>query len=90
MGAVTQLAEKCRKCPLVKSCGHKELEHLAYYDGPLADTAAGAGASAVQPVMRETMRVNIGGITTTVYKDEIEKELYKAFREPPFMPRYGG
>lgn len=90
MRAVTRLAESCRNCPFVKDCNHKKLEHLAYYDGPLADAAAGAGASAAQPVMRETMQVNIGGITTTVYKDEIEKELYKAFREPPFMPRYGG
>ena len=89
MGAITRLAESCRKCSFVNSCSHKELERLAYYDGPLVAAAAGACASAAQPAMRETMQVNMGGIMTTVYKDEIEKELYKAFREP-FMLRYGG
>lgn len=47
-----------------------------------------AGMNAAQPVLRETMQINIGGVMTTVYKEEIEKELYKAFREP-FALHYG-
>lgn len=88
MGAITQLAEKCRKCPFVDKCKHKEMEHLAYYEPIAASATVGAGMSAAQPVLRETMQINVGGVMTTVYKDEIEKELYKAFREP-FMLHYG-
>ena len=88
MGALTKLAEKCRKCPFVDKCDHKEMEHLAYYDPMTESAAAGAGMSAAQPVSRETMQINVGGTMTTVYKDEIEKELYKAFREP-FMLNFG-
>lgn len=32
MGAITQLAEKCKKCTFVNKCDHKEMEHLAYYE----------------------------------------------------------
>lgn len=82
MGALTKLAEKCRKCPFVDKCDHKEMEHLAYYDPVLEKASADAGMSAAQPILRETMQINVGGVMATVYKDEIEKELYKAFREP--------
>lgn len=47
-----------------------------------------AGMSAAAPVLRETMQINVGGVMTTVYKDEIEKEIYKALYEP-FMLNYG-
>ena len=89
MGALTRLSEKCSKCPFVDKCDKKKMEAHAYYDEPM-DIEAGkeAGMNAVQPVLRETMQMNIGGVMTTVYKDEIEKELYKAFREP-FMLNYG-
>ena len=40
------------------------------------------------PLLRETMQINVDGVMTTVYKDEIEKEIYKALREP-FMLNYG-
>ena len=29
-GAITILAPKCRKCPKVKSCDHKQMTHLGY------------------------------------------------------------
>lgn len=76
MGALTKLAEKCRRCPFVDKCDHKEMEHLAYYEQPMAASAT------VQPALRETTQINIGGAMETVYKDEIENELYKAFRKP--------
>ena len=37
---------------------------------------------ASQPLMRETKAINVGGVLTTVYKDDIEREIYKALREP--------
>lgn len=29
-GAITILASKCQKCPKVKSCDHKQMDHLGY------------------------------------------------------------
>lgn len=90
MGALTKLSEKCRNCPFVDKCDRKRMEAHCYIDGAniLSAAAENAMNNAAQPVLRETMQINVGGVITTVYKDEIEKELYKAFREP-FMLHYG-
>ena len=90
MGALTKLSEKCRKCPFVDKCDRKRMEVHCYLDGAniLSAAAENVMNNAAQPVLMETMQINIGCVTTTVYKDEIEKELYKALREP-FMLRYG-
>ena len=85
MCALTKLSEKCRNCPFVDKCDKKKMEAHGYYDAAMGIEA---GMNAAQPVLRETMQINVGGVMTTVYKDEIEKELYKAFREP-FSLNYG-
>lgn len=90
MGAISQMAEKCQKCPNRDKCDHKRMEACAYYDEPqiAANAGVSVGISAAAPALRETMQINVGGVMTTVYKDEIEKELYKALCEP-FMLNYG-
>lgn len=90
MGAISQMSEKCQKCPDRDKCNHKRMEACAYYDEPQIAVSAGVGAgvSAAAPALRETMQINIGGVMTTVYKDEIEKEIYKALRKP-FALNYG-
>ena len=89
MGALTKLSEKCQKCPFVDKCDRKKMKARAYYDEPMGiEAGKEAGMNAAQPVLRETMQINVGGVMTTVYKDEIEKELYKALREP-FSLNYG-
>lgn len=75
---LSRLAEKCRKCPFVEKCNHKQMEALEYLPDPImAPTAESSATDLVQPVLRETMTIMVNGIPTTVYKDEIEKELYK-------------
>lgn len=54
----------------------------------LKEATKEAGMSAAAPLLRETMEINIGGKMVTVYKDDIEKEIYKALREP-FMLNFG-
>lgn len=81
--------DKCRNCPFVDKCDRKRMESHCYRDEPIGiEAGKEVGMNAAQPVLRETMQMNIGGVMTTVYKDEIEKELYKAFREP-FSLDYG-
>lgn len=79
-----RLSAKCRACPNRDKCSHKEMEALACLEPVKADSMQAVAA----PVLRETMQINVGGVMTTVYKDEIEREIYKALREP-FMLNYG-
>lgn len=73
------LRKDCKQCEDRESCfsGHARGVAVA----PLMQSAA-------QPLLRETMQINAGGVMTTAYKDEIEKEIYKALHEP-FMLNYG-
>ena len=63
----------------------KDCENCSEMDACYNGHAVGV---AVASLLRETTQINIGGVMSTVYKDEIEKEIYKAFREP-FMMNYG-
>lgn len=90
MGTLSKMAEKCQKCPDRDKCDHKRMELCAYIVEPqiAINAGVGAGASGAASALRETMQINVGGVMTAVYKDEIEKELYRALREP-LMLNYG-
>lgn len=82
MGVVSRIATKCRKCPNMDKCNHKRIEACAYYNEPaLATTSAGLTQAAAVPVLRETMLINIGGVMTTAYKDDIKLELHNSLYE---------
>lgn len=46
-------------------------------DQLIANAGQSASLSAAAPLLRKTMKINVGGNVVTVYKDDIEKELYK-------------
>lgn len=76
---LTQLSEKCKKCPFVDTCENKRMEALAYLPEPMiAEAGRSASMSAAAPVIRETMEIRVDGKTLFVYKDDVEKELYKS------------
>lgn len=83
MGAISKMAKKCQKCQDRDKCDYKKMRACAYIDEPQIVRGAGisAGVSAAAPALRETMQVNVGGVMTAVYKDEIEKEIYKALHK---------
>lgn len=83
MGSISQMAEKCQKCPNVKRCRKKRMEACAYIDDPCVASSAKADMmeSAAAPVLRETVHVCIGGSSTTIYKDELERILHKQLHE---------
>ena len=72
----------------------KECETCSERDACFRGHAVGVGflqpilESAAAPVLRETMQINVGGVMTTAYRDEIEKEIYRALHEP-LMLNYG-
>ena len=82
MGAVSRMATKCRKCPGRDKWNHKRIEACSYYDEmSLATTRKDLTQMAAAPILRETMQISIGGVMTTVYKEDIKKELYKSLYE---------
>ena len=76
--ALKRLAEKCRDCPFVDKCDHKQMEALGYFQEPLvAEVKAPSAAEMTAPILRETVNTIVDGKVIKVYKDEIEKQLYK-------------
>lgn len=68
--ALARLTKQCRECPFVETCEHKKMEALGYLPEPItADIAA--------PILRETVSRVVDGKVVTMYKDELEKILYK-------------
>lgn len=76
--ALARLAKQCRECPFVETCDHKELEALGYLPEPImADVKAQVTANIAAPILRETVSRVVDGEIVTMYKDELEKILYK-------------
>lgn len=76
---LSRLSEKCRKCPFADKCEYKRMEALAYLPDPvLAEASQSNTVNLEAPILRETQEIHVDGQTLTVYKDEIEKELYKS------------
>lgn len=88
---LSRLAAKCRECPFVDKCDKKLMEAHGYLEMPnvAAAYAESSAASMTEPILRETMTIMVGGKPTVVYKDEIEKQLYKHLY-PQLGLRYGG
>lgn len=88
--ALKKLAEKCCNCPFVGSCDHKQMEAVGYLPEPLiADAVAPASAELLQPILRETVNTIYDGKIVKIYKDELEKELYKSLYSHLGL-QYGG
>lgn len=61
-----------------KTCEHKELEAVGYLPDPImADAKAAVAAGITAPILRETVSRVVDGRIVTMYKDELEKILYK-------------
>lgn len=64
--ALAKLTKQCRECPFVETCEHKEVEALGYLPEPIMTDAK-------VPVTADV----VDGKVATMYKDELEKVLYK-------------
>lgn len=79
MGAISKIAEKCMACPNVDKCSHKRMKACAYYEhrNMAESVAMPSKTDMTAPVLRETVDTIVDGQVVKVYKDEIEKTLYK-------------
>lgn len=73
--AYSDMRKDCENCPNKQQCWSGKNVEVAYLDADIAEKVS-------QPLMRETMTINVGGVLTSVYKDDIEREIYKALRKP--------
>lgn len=75
---LSRLSKECSECPFVEKCQHKRMEALGYLPEPiLSPVVETSVAELAQPILRETMTIMVEGKPQIVYKDEIEKQLYK-------------
>lgn len=75
---LSRLSKECSECPFVEKCQHKRMEALGYLPEPiLSPVVETSVAELIQPILRETMTIMVEGKPQIVYKDEIEKQLYK-------------
>lgn len=73
--AYSDMRKDCESCPDKQQCWSGKNVGVAYLDADIIEEAS-------RPLMRETKTINVGGVLATVYKDDIEREIYKALREP--------
>lgn len=75
---LSRLSKECSECPFVEKCQHKRMGALGYLPEPvLSPVVETSVAELTQPILRETMTIMVEGKPQIVYKDEIEKQLYK-------------
>ena len=77
--SLSKLAERCRVCPFVDECSNKRMEACGILEmtNIAAPSIEPSCATMTEPILRETMTIMIDGKPNIVYKDEIEKQLYK-------------
>lgn len=76
--ALSKLSKKCKDCPKVDSCDHKEMEMYALTELPpkmCADAGQTASVSALAPILRERIE---SPLSPFAYRDELEKALNEA------------
>lgn len=77
--SLSKLCGECSNCPYVDHCDNKRMEALGELPLPECSLAAAMAGNAVSPivapVLRETTTVVMNGVRTTVYKDELEKQI---------------
>lgn len=49
----------------------------SYPESMVVNASENISAPIIQPILRETMKINIDGNIVEVYKDDIEKKLYE-------------
>lgn len=83
MGSISRMAEKCRNCQIRDKCDKKRMEACAYFDTPMAASAAMPSmAELAQPiaVKHDYRDVKIGENTTvTIDLEELKKRMVDDF-----------
>ena len=77
MGTISQMAERCRKCPDRDKCNHKRMEMCAYIDEPKTITTASIPNEI-------NISMGVGGVLNVGIGD-IAKEIEKSISKIRYM-----
>ena len=80
-GALKRLAKQCRECPFVDECNRKRMQAEGY----LEPVAQNVRMNVTMPIARETMQTVVDGVLTTVYKDDIQKQIEQHLFKDRFL-----
>ncbi|MCR5059708.1 MAG: hypothetical protein K6A80_01620 [Saccharofermentans sp.] len=65
-------------CPYIDSCENKVMAHEGLLDPPMIEPVATEMTQPLlEPLLRETMEINVDGTKLTMYKDDIERMIYE-------------
>lgn len=76
MGIISQMAEKCQKCPKRDTCDHKRMEMCAYIDMPI-------NCSSAMPQVEASISINAipnTSSTTESILKEIESTISRSLK----------
>lgn len=76
MGIISQMAEKCQKCPKSDTCDHKRMEMCAYIDMPI-------NCAPAMPQVEASISINAipnTSSTTESILKEIEKTISRSLK----------
>lgn len=76
MGSISQMAEKCQKCPDRDKCDHKRMEACAYIDMPI-------NGFSVMPQLEASISINTipnAAATTESILKEIESTISRSLK----------
>lgn len=60
------------------TCDRKRMEAVGFLPEPcITEAVQPTAAGVVAPILRETMEIRVDGRPVTVYKDQVERELYR-------------
>lgn len=82
MASLSRMATVCRNCDKRDTCDHKKMELCALAELPpqvSMNASQGVLMDSAMPLMRQRIE---SPLSPFVYKDELEKEIYKTLREP--------
>lgn len=76
--ALSRTSFQCSICQFKGKCSNKRMEACSVLQDPvMASFTELSSGTMTQPILRETVNTIIDGKVVKVYKDEIEKRLYK-------------
>lgn len=90
MGCLSKISKTCQTCQSAKECTKKRMEAVRCLPESIKlNTASPSSADLTQPILRETVNTIINGEVVKIYKDDLEKELYKSLYSQLGL-NYGG
>lgn len=85
---LSKLSEKCRKCPFLEKCEHKQMEAVGYLEPATAPVATELTAPLLAPHDYRNIKV-AENTTITIDLEELKRQLAERFNPMNQIFNYG-